>query len=166
LTQAESTKKYRKTRNGLISSWYSEIKKRSVLRWGIPPIFTSKQLREWVLNKDNFDVFNYLYYNWVMGGYHKLCKPSIDRIDCMKQYTFDNMQILSVKDNIEKGNREIRKYRERGVLQISLPEYEIIGRFTSPIDASEKTGFRCSNISRCCRLERKTAHGFKWVYDS
>ncbi len=49
------------------------------------------------------------------------------------------------------------------VVQLTL-ENIIIANYAGARDASRKTGFRQSGISKCCNGVDKTASGFKWQY--
>ena len=52
----------------------------------------------------------------------------------------------------------------KSVVQIDLNTNEIINTYTRTCEASRQTGFNQSAISKCCRGERKTHKGFKWMY--
>ena len=52
--------------------------------------------------------FKILYNNWVESGFDKNLKPSFDRINPLKGYTFDNLQVITWQQNNEKGRIEKR----------------------------------------------------------
>jgi len=48
--------------------------------------------------------FNLLYAYWTANNCLKDYKPSIDRINSFKPYSFDNIQIMTAKENQLKGH--------------------------------------------------------------
>ena len=51
--------------------------------------------------------FNYiiLYKNWVENNFDKKLSPSVDRINNNVDYKIENIQIITVLDNLKKGSR-------------------------------------------------------------
>jgi hypothetical protein len=43
------------------------------------------------------------FYRWKKSGWLKKFSPSVDRIDNKKDYTIDNIQIISMSENAKKG---------------------------------------------------------------
>jgi hypothetical protein len=43
--------------------------------------------------------FKVLYKNWVKSGYEKNFRPSVDRLDSTKGYSFDNIRLVTWKEN-------------------------------------------------------------------
>lgn len=60
-------------------------------------------------------------------------------------------------------NFKLLDERKKEVMQFSLTG-ELIARYKSVAEASEKSGLSKSCISRVCRGERKTSGGFIWKY--
>lgn len=59
------------------------------------------------------------------------------------------------RGELNPNSREIIQYTKDGLL---------VGVYVSIHDAEIKTGVLRQNISSCCRGQRKSAGGFKWVY--
>jgi len=106
--------RYRRTQKGLIITMYtSEIqscKRRNVE----PPNYTLKEFRKKLRSDENF---LRLFKEWKASGYETDLKPSGDRIDPTKGYTLDNLQIITWKENYDKGVLErsgANNYKARG----------------------------------------------------
>jgi len=105
---AKRVLKYRKTKTGLINLLFNSQYRRSKRRGHEPPNYTKQGFNTWILSQQNFKK---LYDNWVKSGYDKWLKPSVDRIDNYKGYCFDNIQLVTWKENYEKGHAD----RKNGV---------------------------------------------------
>ena len=73
-----------------------------------------------------------------------------------------------IKDLIEvviDDSSNINKGIIRPVLQIDIETNEVLERFNSIVEASEKTKIVADSISCCCNKIRKTAGGFKWEFE-
>ena len=70
------------------------------------PSYSLGELRSWVLNQPNFEI---LYYKWVQSNYDKWLVPSIDRIRDDEGYNFNNIQLVSFKENSDKPLSYTRK---------------------------------------------------------
>lgn len=72
---------------------------------------------------------------------------------------FSKKRLESVMDNLKKAQqsrrRKVRQMNKKG---------EVVGEFTSIVEASEMTGTDGSKITMCCRGDRKTSNGFRWEY--
>lgn len=155
---------YRKTKKGLCFYIYHLQCRHSKKRGHSLPKYTKEELKEWIFSQDNF---NSLYDSWKKSEYNKDLKPSIDRIDDYKGYSFDNIRLMTWKqNNINSHNATkhgINNKRNKAVRQKSL-EGITIKDFPSQNIASRDTGVNQSDISSVCRGKRKTAGGFKWEY--
>ena len=107
----------------------------------------------------NDNKFLKYYKIWLDNDCQKDLKPSFDRIDNKKNYSFDNLQILQWKDNNLKG----RKEHSKKVNQYDL-DGNFIRTFNSTIEASRAVKGYKSNISKCCKGEYKTSSGYIWKY--
>jgi hypothetical protein len=79
-------------KNGDFTTFYQLINKGEETE----KLFKSRTKR----GKNNFYE---LYNNWIDSGYKKSDKPSVDRIDDYKGYSFDNIQLMTWKENNKKN---------------------------------------------------------------
>lgn len=96
-------REFSKTKNGLMSRMYSNMKKRCKLENGYKHrcvSFTRSEFYHFIKTS----AFNEIYTNWVKSGYtHKLV-PSVDRIDNNSGYSINNIQIITLSDNVKKDS--------------------------------------------------------------
>lgn len=155
---------YRKTKKGVITTIYNSQRLNSKKRGHAPPKYTGIDLRKWMFCNP---VFDEIYVKWVNSGYSKKLKPSCDRIDDYKSYTFDNIQIVTWQENNAKSHSDrrngINNKASKAVIQKSM-NGEFIYKFHSVHCASRVTGFLMSSIAKCCRKERRSLHGYKWSF--
>lgn len=149
----ENTSKYRKTKKGVLTNIYHHCKSRRNIE------FTLKEFQIKYL-EDN--TFNKLYNEWVKNNYNIQFKPTLDRIDCLKNYSFDNIHWLSWNDNRYKQRMELKRIRAKKVLMIK--ENMIIKEFNSQREAVLETGLSQSNLSLCLNDKRKYCGGYQWKY--
>lgn len=150
--------KYRRTKKGLIRNMYSHIRSRSIKKgWKIH--FSSNELFDWCIKQD---VFHEIFHNWEISGFIKNNKPSIDRIDCLKEYEFFNMQIVTFIFNRIKGEKE--KLILWGKPIIMIHQNGSQHRFTSIKSCGELTGLRPSNISAVLIGTRRHHKGHRFIY--
>lgn len=151
----ESTKKYQKTPKGVLNTIYRNQLLRQKRR-NIKVNYTYEEFKQKYLNNDEYLK---LYDNWVKNDYKTNLKPSFDRIDNNKDYFFDNLQLMTWKENNEKGKRENYK---------KINQYDLNGNFIntyeSIIEASKIINIYHSNISACCKGRLKTTGGYIWKY--
>lgn len=171
-------KLYNKTKHtmtGWFNIHYKRLKQRQRIKFAMDLSFDRWELEQWILEY-NYDIFVKLFKKWKNNNYTTDLVPSIDRIDCMKPYSFDNMQIITWKDNQEKyNNLERQKYNldnceqmvsktRKKVLQLDYND-NIISKFNSLSDASRVVNISISCICECCKGKRKTAKGYRWKYE-
>ena len=153
-----------KTKNGILSLIYGAQKKHSKQRKHNPPSYTKQELKEWLFNQD---LFHELFDKWVASGYLKDLKPSIDRLDDYKGYSFDNIQLMTWEENRLKGYSD-RKNGKNNKLSKAVLQYDksgnYINEFCSVNKAGRKTGISIGNISKCCKENRNSAGGYIWKY--
>ena len=92
--------KYKKTKTGVINTMYGSQRGLSRKREHHLPRYTHQELKEWCFKQP---IFHKLYRNWVKSGYYKMAKPSCDRLDNSKGYTFDNLRIVTFHENAAGG---------------------------------------------------------------
>lgn len=147
---------------GLICVIYNNEKIRSKNKGWPAPAYDLNTLRRWVLSQDSFHV---LYDQWVASGYDLDLKPSIDRLDNYKPYSLDNIQVVTWKDNNDRGtNDQIIGVNTKNCDAIAQLDREgnPIKEFHSIRSAGRETGIDSGNINLVCNGKRLTAGGYKW----
>jgi len=152
-----------RTKEGLISKIYGQQKRSSKERGYEMPNYTNLELQEWLFSKDKF---HYLYINWEDSGWNKDFIPSVDRPDDYKPYSLDNIQLMTWKENRDKGALD-RKEGRNNKSNVSVLQYTLDGVFVkeyySQTQASIQTNVNRGNIGSCCIGICETAGGFKWT---
>jgi hypothetical protein len=86
---------YCRTEKGVIRVIYKAQKINSKHRKHPLPRYTKEELKKWLYANGFKELFN----GWVNSGYQKNFKPSIDRIDDFKPYSFDNIVLTTILGN-------------------------------------------------------------------
>jgi hypothetical protein len=149
---------WKKTLIGKTSTMYDGIRRRSKEKWLSEPEFTIEEFREWFL-VNNGEI---AYKKWAKSNYNKKFAPSVDRIDCRKKYTFDNMQIITWKENIAKGGKEKILVWGKEVKQIDKDGY-IVMIYKSPTEAAKILNCNSKSIQSAAR-KKDNYNGFRWEY--
>lgn len=161
--QEYNLSKYRSLQGKIDSIYRSQVRK-SKKRKHKPPTYTKQEFIDYCLTSNKFIE---LYNNWVESGYKTELSPSIDRPNDYDNYNFDNIQVMTWKENNDKGNKDIRKGKNnkvsKAVMQFDLNS-NFIKEFYSLSQAYRDTNTNQSNIVKCCSKQRKTAGGFIWKY--
>ena len=153
----EATKKYRKTPKGVLTNIYHHCKSRRKI------YFTLKEFHEKYINDS---IFLNLFSNWVKSDYNKMMKPVLDRIDCFKDYSFDNVQWLTWKQNREKENEEFNKYRNKKVYAYD-EKMNLIKIFKSQKECCKYLGVSQGNVSQVLKGTKKCKiKGFVLKYEN
>jgi len=155
---------HKKTKRGVVLTIFSS-QKASSLRLGYKkPIYTSQELKEWLFNQP---LFHELYDKWVESGYDRWVKPSVDRKDDYKPYAFDNIQLMTWRENNEKIHRDKTEGRNnkqsRAVLQYDL-DGNFIKEYYSIAQAVRETQTHQSLLLSVCMGKRKTTNKSIWAY--
>ena len=156
----KQTKEYRRTFDGLVTEIYSFQKTGQSFK---VPKYSKIELKQWCLNDTNF--IN-LFKEWELSNYHTDKRPTIDRIDSFKGYSFENIQSLTFSQNVQKeyNDRIIGKSRNlKSVIQYDL-NGDLINEFFSIQEASRQTNSSQSHIGSCCNGKRKSHNGFIWKF--
>ena len=96
--------KYESSEKGVVRVIYKTMKRNNKLRgFGEMP-FSKEDLSSWLYNNNNF---KNLYDNWIKSGKDSRSKPSVDRLDDFKGYQFDNMSLVTWKDNKDHQTKDI-----------------------------------------------------------
>jgi hypothetical protein len=152
----EKNKEYRHTLNGFLRNVYDHQRRSSKKRRHQPPAYTFKELSRWFVSQPNWED---LWLKWENSNYLKDLRPSIDRLDDSKGYSFDNIRLITWRENYMK---EIEKQKVK-VNQYDL-EGNYIKTFESIHDADRHTNIDYRNIQAVCKGERKTADFYQWRY--
>ena len=159
-----SAKIYHKTKSGLSAKMFSDIKYRTTLKNFESIDYDLNQLRNWLFTQFKF---HDLYTIWKESNYDKQIKPSIDRIDDYKGYSFENIQLMTWGDNATKGRDDIRN-GINNKMNIAVVKTEIsTGKeieYYSISQAARETKALASKICLVCKGKRKTAAGYEWRY--
>lgn len=162
LCMNKSSKDRSRTKSGVACSAFRHQIKHSKTRNHDLPKYTKAELKEWMLSSPDFNI---LYRDWVISGYDKSLKPSIDRLDDYKGYSFDNIRVVTWVENNRKAHRDmingVNNKQSKQVVQ--LKNGVVIGEYYSLMNAFRSTGIDYRNISRAC-LNELTAGGFEWRY--
>jgi Mor family transcriptional regulator len=159
-------KKWSQEVNGLTYYLYKGQKDRCIKRNHPMPSYSREELHKWVVSQPNF---NSLYDNWVKSGFDTWTRPSINRLDNTLSYSFDNIELITWKENMDKAKEDIKdgslntSKAHKAVHQLSR-DGEFIEKYISVGQASRATGINKSHIASTCRGNRKSAGGFKWKY--
>ena len=158
-------KRYRRTKNGVISTIYNGQKIRSRKRKWRPPSYTNEELGNWLLNQS---LFHQLYSAWKNSNYNSEVKPSCDRIDDYKPYALDNLQLMTWKQNHTKSCLDRRNGNNnktnKAVVQLTLKRQKIVDEYCSIREAERVTGIANQNIYSCCVQHYTHAGGYIWKY--
>lgn len=159
-------KEYAKSVNGVINYLYYGQRNSSNYRKMPMPNYSKLEFKEWLLKQANFQD---LYNNWIKGNYAKDLKPSVDRINDYLPYSFDNIQLLTWKENHANSGKDkingINNKQSKPVLQFDR-DGNFLKEFYSAAQASRVTGANNKNITFCCqnKPKYKTALGYIWKY--
>ncbi len=94
---------YDRTEKGVVRVIYKTQVRNSKARKMELPSYTKQELKEW-LYKNNFKS---LYDNWVSSDFDKYKKPSVDRLDDFKSYSFENIRLVTWDENRAHQNQDI-----------------------------------------------------------
>ncbi len=161
-----SSDKFRRTKKGLLSTIYYTQVSKSKKRNHPKPTYTLNELKQAVMPMELFDT---LFNAWVDSNYSKDLRPSLDRIKDELPYTEDNIQLMTWKENNNKGYAD-RKSGKNTAVNKKVYQYtlnnEYVATYHSIQEADRATGIASSSIGECCRNARNRvkAGNFKWYY--
>ena len=95
--------KYDSSEKGVIRVLYKTMKRNNKNRGFGEMVFTKQEFCSWLYNNN----FKDLYTDWVSTGKSSLNKPSVDRIDDFKGYSFDNINLVTWKENKDHQTRDM-----------------------------------------------------------
>ena len=97
---------------------------------------------------------------WFRNEAYLMEKPSIDRKNSKKNYTFNNCQFIELIDNVIKANKESHI---KPILQFDL-KGNFIKEFESIIEVERILEINHSHVGECAKGKLKTSGCFKWRY--
>ena len=159
---SKSELSYCKTEKGVIRVIYKTQVHNSKRRGHSAPEYTKEQLSEWLYNNG----FKELYDIWKNSNFNKKLKPSCDRKNDYKNYSFDNIK-LTTWDNNNK-NQITDRYMGRStsgkickkLLQLDSNK-NLIAEYVSFNSARRSMKY---SMERAIRSGRKDRNGFYWIY--
>lgn len=111
---------------------------------------------------------------YMNSSFHVEASPVVDRKDLDKDYTLDNIHIITWEDKRKKWNVFFSKQKEntqldikkKSVKQIDPITNEVIKTYPSISDAKKFFGAigHDSRIAECCEGKREQVYSFKWQY--
>ncbi|AHB79472.1 endonuclease VII [Shigella phage pSb-1] len=146
----------------------------SIKRGHPPPSYSLEDFYEWLDKQPNI---HQLWDDYVASNYAKDYKPSVDRINDHKPYTLDNIQLMSWKENRDKGARS----KKEGNIATAQPviAYHLDGtfykEFATTAEAARHVSGRTWGIITVANgipvkdgrghiYNPKTYKGFKWAW--
>lgn len=123
--------------------------------------FNKEQFIEWVLSNP---VYPELYSNWQASGFEQRLSPSITRIDQDKDFTLDNLVILTFSEASQIGaNSAASQYaleqaRAKASKKVKCIETGVV--YNSQSEAGRALGVNGDNIRKFFKGEVKTVAGF------
>lgn len=133
------------TKKGLINRMYHNQVSHSKSRRHPRPAYTSNQLREWLLAKDEYST---MYDTYISNGMDKNLVPSVDRIDPSKPYTLDNIQLLTFIDNMKRNAKDQGEKASKKVIVVNPKTGEMLCSAYSITAAAEVVGGCNKNVQR------------------
>lgn len=160
--------KYFKTEKGRLTKMYNKMRERFLN--DEKPHINSLCSKEEFLNFAYSDSSNYLYLyeNWVKSNFNSKLVPSIDRIDCSKGYSIDNIQFLTRSDNSKKSNVEYKRNppKAQNKKRVKLQKDSEVIEFKSCKKACDFLGLSRNAVTIAIK-HSKLLKGYKceYIYD-
>lgn len=118
------------------------------------PVYTYTDFEEWILaNKD----YNALYKIYEDNNYAAEYVPSVDRIDSSKPYTFDNIELVSFKENLKRHADDIINLFGNKVLVISASTGQVVAEVISQNKAADLFNLARKSIHK--KVDNITKYG-------
>jgi len=103
-SSSKSKNSYDKTEKGVIRILYKSMTQRSKQRNHVLPNFTKQEFNLWLYKNNYLELWK----AWRQHNCNKSLKPSVNRKNDFKPYTFNNMELLTDKENRLQQNNDIR----------------------------------------------------------
>lgn len=153
---------YDRTEKGVIRVIYKTQISNSKKRKNCEVHYTKHELSSWLYSNG----FKKLYDDWVLSGYLKSRKPSVDRLDDFNGYYFDNIRLVTWQVNHEHQISDILTgvgtsgARCKSVGKY-LPTGELISAYVSYSAAIRDIGYK---VEHQIKKGTKCRNGFFWKY--
>ena len=164
-------KMYKQSYAGFIKYVYAHQIRNAKQRKHTLPEYTENELLNWYIT--NATAIK-LHEEWIAANCNKELTPSIDRLDNSKTYSFDNIEVVTWKENKKRAYKQISNgtlfnssllHQLHPIVQYNL--YGIkVASYISIAEAVKATGIDHRGISSACKKQRATFHGFLWRYAS
>lgn len=157
---------YDKSKVGVVTRIYADQKKHSKTREHKDPSYTKEWLQNWLFINPEF---HRLFDMWVLSGYDRDYKPSVNRKDDYIGYTEYNIQLMTFRENYKKSHKDMKNgknsKRNKKVLKCSM-DGKVIQEYHSVREAGRATGISSGHISSCCKNKPtyNSSGGFKWKF--
>ena len=138
------TIEYQRSFKQLPARMYRNQVEHSKYRGHPAPSYTLEEFRDWVIQQPKYTE---LYQAYINSEYDKNLVPSVDRIDPLKPYTFDNIQLVSFKENMERHGLDTKKAFGIPVMVAAAVTGKIVATFIS-----------ISEACKCMGMSDKSAH--------
>lgn len=162
MCKAQHSRNYYKTLAGVISGIYNCQLQSSRTRLHPAPTYSKQELTTWLYSQNVEILFN----NWVSSNHNTNLRPSVDRIDSTRPYSFDNIRLVTWKENNSAAAEERKTCKHvtkqnKKIEQLTLDGLHV-ETYLSQAHAARTTGFCRTNINHTCQGHREAAHGFLW----
>lgn len=155
----ENTRRWRQTYKGLTANLYAKIRERSKRNNRQNDEYSLGEFRIWLKSTNFHDLFR----KWEANAFVGDKRPSVDRINPLDGYRFENMQVITAQENRAKGDKEKLVLWGKRIYQSTLTKVDI-AIFPSIKEASAKTGINRNNISSVLHRKRTKAGGYYWHF--
>jgi hypothetical protein len=160
-----ATRRYKKSKEGLIRGMYIQEKRNSKQRKHNPPNYSLDEFRDWFYAQNNFEE---LYDEWVDSNYNKHLTPSVDRIDDLKPYTVENIRLVTWISNVKKSHTDkLNGVTGRDMKTVYKYDKDLnfIESYHSASYAAKQNNVSQTTISQRCLKYPKMYFGFYWTYN-
>jgi len=153
-----------RTVNGLIANIYSTQQSRSKLKDAPALHYTQDELSVFMKTQEEFAS---MFIFWEESGYDKFRRPSIDRVDDHLNYSLDNIQLLTWRENLDKACRDRLQGNNTKKLK-SIRVYDINGKYIEDVYSVAETARRynthTTNIHECAVGNKGMFNGYIFRY--
>jgi hypothetical protein len=152
----KNTQKFRKTPKGVLTNMYDHMRTRHKVD------FSLQEFHNMYLNNNEFLK---LFKAWEKSGYNLQLKPSLDRTNPRKHYSFCNTTMMTWAENrLKQANYDGKLGRKPAVLQMLGDK--VIQKYPCQRVAVLKTGLSQGCMSMVLNGKRKTVGGYRFMYQN